>query len=125
TGAETTLLVDTPVHNSVVPAVRQPTGVLATKPSVQARAPAAAPSTTAPTTTPNVPHESASVRAGTGSTATPSVTTPPVEAPPAAPAPPVPSALALALARLPFQNNERLEYQVKYGFLGVGSAVLE
>jgi hypothetical protein len=45
--------------------------------------------------------------------------------PTAPPAPPAPSALALALARLPFQNNERLEYQVKYGFLGVGSAVLE
>jgi hypothetical protein len=40
-------------------------------------------------------------------------------------APPAPSALAVALARLPFQNTERLEYQVKYGFLGVGSAVLE
>ena len=39
--------------------------------------------------------------------------------------PPGPSALELALARLPFENTERLEYQVKYGFLGVGSAVLE
>jgi hypothetical protein len=31
----------------------------------------------------------------------------------------------MALAHLPFQNRERLEYQVKYGFLGVGNAVLE
>ena len=42
-----------------------------------------------------------------------------------APTPPQPSAIALALGRLPFGNKERLEYQVKYGFLGVGSAVLE
>jgi hypothetical protein len=41
------------------------------------------------------------------------------------PPPPKPSALAIALGRLPFGNTERLEYQVKYGFLGVGSAVLE
>jgi len=53
----------------------------------------------------------------------------PAPSPPAAapepPPPPGPSALELALARLPFGNTERLEYQVKYGFLGVGSAVLE
>jgi hypothetical protein len=30
-----------------------------------------------------------------------------------------------ALTRLPFRSGERLEYQVKYGFLGVGSAALE
>lgn len=53
-------------------------------------------------------------------------TAPAGPAPTPAPAsPPGPSPLALALAKLPFQNNERLEYQVKYGFLGVGSAVLE
>jgi hypothetical protein len=40
-------------------------------------------------------------------------------------APSAPSALSVALAKLPFGNKERLEYQVKYGFLGVGSAVLE
>jgi len=40
-------------------------------------------------------------------------------------APPAPSRFAVALARLPFENQERFEYQVKYGFLGVGSAVLE
>lgn len=33
--------------------------------------------------------------------------------------------MAAALARLPFHRGERLEYQVKYGFLGVGNAVLE
>jgi Protein of unknown function (DUF3108) len=48
----------------------------------------------------------------------------PAATPPVPPSP-APSALAVALARLPFQNTERLEYQVKYGFLGVGSAVLE
>jgi len=41
------------------------------------------------------------------------------------PAPPAPSALSIALGKLPFGDKERLEYQVKYGFLGVGSAVLE
>jgi hypothetical protein len=46
-------------------------------------------------------------------------------APPAPPAPPAPSKLAVALAHLPFADQERLEYQVKYGFLGVGSAVLQ
>ena len=50
---------------------------------------------------------------------------PAAEAPAPTPPPPGPSALELALARLPFENTERLEYQVKYGFLGVGSAVLE
>jgi hypothetical protein len=54
----------------------------------------------------------------------------PVDAAPVAPAttaptPPQPSAIALALGDLPFGDKERLEYQVKYGFLGVGSAVLE
>jgi hypothetical protein len=44
---------------------------------------------------------------------------------PSSPAAPAPSKLALALAHLPFGDKERLEYQVKYGFLGVGSAVLE
>jgi len=38
---------------------------------------------------------------------------------------PAPSTVSQALARLPFGDKERLEYQVKYGFLGVGSAVLE
>lgn len=45
-----------------------------------------------------------------------------IEAPPA---PARPSALAIALAHLPFDDGERLEYQVKYGFLGVGSATLQ
>lgn len=42
-----------------------------------------------------------------------------------APASAGPSGLALALAHLPFKDGEHLEYQVKYGFLGVGSASLE
>ena len=46
--------------------------------------------------------------------------------PPAAPASePADDPVAAALARLPFKRGERLEYQVKYGILGVGSAVLE
>jgi hypothetical protein len=49
----------------------------------------------------------------------------PLPAPTPAPPAPAPSKLALALAHLPFGDKERLEYQVKYGFLGVGSAVLE
>jgi hypothetical protein len=49
----------------------------------------------------------------------------PLPTPPAPAAAPSPSALSIALARLPFGDKERLEYQVKYGFLGVGSAVLE
>jgi hypothetical protein len=45
---------------------------------------------------------------------------------PVSPAPaPGPSPTAIALSHLPFANGERLEYQVKYGFLGVGSATLE
>ena len=71
--------------------------------------------------------DSVATRPSTESTTAPSTTaapSPPVAAPAPAP-PPGPSALELALARLPFENTERLEYQVKYGFLGVGSAVLE
>jgi uncharacterized protein DUF3108 len=45
--------------------------------------------------------------------------------PPAPAAPAGPSALAIALAHLPFRDGERLDYQVKYGFLGVGSATLQ
>jgi hypothetical protein len=72
------------------------------------------------------PRDSAAIRSEstTTKTITGSTTTAPAVAP-APPAPPAPSALSIALARLPFQNKERLEYQVKYGFLGVGSAVLE
>lgn len=66
-------------------------------------------------------HADSTVTAST-STAPAAIAQPPVAAPPA---PPAPSRLAVALARLPFHDNERLEYQVKYGFLGVGSAVLE
>jgi hypothetical protein len=56
------------------------------------------------------------------SAAAPAAASPAIVAPPK---PAGPSALSLALARLPFGDKERLEYQVKYGFLGVGSAVLE
>lgn len=71
--------------------------------------------------------DSVAARLHAESTATPITTTAPspaAETPVPAP-PPGPSPLELALARLPFENTERLEYQVKYGFLGVGSAVLE
>lgn len=45
--------------------------------------------------------------------------------PPPPPLTPAVTPLAESLARLPFRKGERLEYQVKFGFLGVGSAVLE
>jgi uncharacterized protein DUF3108 len=77
-------------------------------------------------TTPGQPTVARSDSIVTASTSTAPVTaTTPTAAPAAAAAPPAPSRLALALARLPFGENERLEYQVKYGFLGVGSATLE
>lgn len=83
----------------------------------------------APTTpgTPAAPKDSIAARPRGESTAASNpvvAPSPPAAAPEPAP-PPGPSALELALARLPFENTERLEYQVKYGFLGVGSAVLE
>lgn len=53
----------------------------------------------------------------------PTLPSPATPSPPQSP--PAPSALSVALAKLPFGDKERLEYQVKYGFLGVGSAVLE
>ena len=77
----------------------------------QAQTPVAA----SPTTTPESSASTASTSGVLGTSA----------APPAPPAPPAPSALALALGHLPFKDGERLEYQVKYGFLGVGSATLQ
>ena len=76
--------------------------------------------------TPPAPRDSVPTRQRPESTAAHSIAVSP-SLPPAAPVPtpPGPSPLELALARLPFDNTERLEYQVKYGFLGVGSAVLE
>ena len=72
---------------------------------------------TAPTDSPVVKRESSTVAASTPATV--------AKAPAMPPPPPAPSALAIALAHLPFANGERLEYQVKYGFLGVGNATLE
>ena len=69
------------------------------------------------------PNAESAPAASTAVAPSPPATTP-APAPTPAP-PPGPSALELALGRLPFANTERLEYQVKYGFLGVGSAVLE
>ena len=66
------------------------------------------------------PHAESTATANTAVAPSPPATVPLPAAPP-----PGPSALELALARLPFANTERLEYQVKYGFLGVGSAVLQ
>jgi hypothetical protein len=59
-----------------------------------------------------------------------SITTQPATAATSAPSTAAPTAPAIdpvtaALARLPFRVGERLEYQVKYGFLGVGNAALE
>lgn len=72
------------------------------------------------------PKDSLSTRIDTTTTTTVAPPAPP-PLPTVTPAPvaPGPSKLAIALARLPFGDRERLEYQVKYGFLGVGSAVLE
>ena len=75
-----------------------------------------------PSESPSKDSLSARVDSTTTTTVAPPAPLPVPAAPPAAPAP---SKLALALARLPFGDKERLEYQVKYGFLGVGSAVLE
>ena len=84
------------------------------------RPPSAAPAA------PGAPRDSVVARPHAESTATPTTAAAPAAPAPAPPPPPPgPSALELALARLPFENTERLEYQVKYGFLGVGSAVLE
>lgn len=96
---------------------------------VPARVSGAVAPTRAPATTPAAaaaPKDSVTVTPHADSTASAktTVTPPPSAAAPPAP-PPGPSALELALARLPFSNTERLEYQVKYGFLGVGSAALE
>lgn len=76
---------------------------------------APAPTAASPTTTSESPATAAAASGGAATTAAP--------APP--PPPPGPSALALALGHLPFKDGERLEYQVKYGFLGVGSATLQ
>lgn len=97
-----------------------------------ARAGGATAATHAPAKVPAAPaapvaRDSIAARPSAESTTAPSTTAAP-SAPVAAQAPappPGPTALELALARLPFENTERLEYQVKYGFLGVGSAVLE
>jgi hypothetical protein len=91
--------------------------------TVGTRPPATAPAASA------APKDSAAT-AHASTQSTPAASTavapaPAAEAPAPTPPPPGPSALELALARHPFENTERLEYQVKYGFLGVGSAVLE
>jgi hypothetical protein len=121
--AESAGVVDTG-RGATTAVVRPPATVGSTKAVPSRPAPIAkAPAPSAQT--PAIRAESASVRAE--STVSVARTTAPAAPPPAPlPAPsPAPSPLALALAKLPFQNNERLEYQVKYGFLGVGSAVLE
>jgi len=84
----------------------------------------------APKPPPTPPQDSPSKRVDSATkTATPPTSAAaPSAAPaatPAAPTVPPPSTLSVALGRLPFGDKERLEYQVKYGFLGVGSAVLE
>ena len=102
----------------------------ATPTKLPARVSGATAASRAPAPKPAAPatrKDSVGARAHAESTATPNTTVAP-SPPPATPVPappPGPSALELALGRLPFANTERLEYQVKYGFLGVGSAVLE
>lgn len=100
---------------------RQPANTTAPRAATTARPGAAMTTPAAAMPAAAAPRESATVRAESpvASNATPQ------QAPAAPTPPPGPSALALALGRLPFHNDERLEYQVKYGFLGVGNAVLE
>jgi hypothetical protein len=81
------------------------------------------PATTPPQDSPSKRVDSTTRTAPPGTSAATPAAAPPVTAP--APKAASPSALSVALARLPFGDKERLEYQVKYGFLGVGSAVLE
>jgi hypothetical protein len=102
----------------VVPPTKAPSRVGA---SATARPSPAAASVPAPTST-VAPRESvvAHAQSTTTASATPAPMAPPQPAPP-----PGPSAMSLALARLPFGNTERLEYQVKFGVFGVGSAALE
>lgn len=69
--------------------------------------------------------QSTATRADSSSTATTTGGSNATITPAPATTPAGPSALAIALAHLPFQDGERLEYQVKYGFLGVGSATLQ
>ena len=89
--------------------------------SVAKAAPAPPAATTAVArSAPAVAHTDSVVTASTSTAPAAPVTQPPTPA-----SPPAPSRLAVALSRLPFGENERLEYQVKYGFLGVGSATLE
>ena len=132
-GGETTLARDTTaraIANPGSPAISAPVTKEASRPSVGTPArPSTAPTPPAAASTgamdsSRVRHDStasASTTTAPSATVTQAPGTPtPIPAPP-----PAPSALALALGRLPFGNNERLEYQVKYGFLGVGAAVLE
>jgi hypothetical protein len=124
TSAESASVADTARGTTTVapeqPGTASPTTAVPPRRAATAAAPAPKPAARALARS-----ESASVRAeSTVSTATTTAPTP-TAAPAPPPAPPGPSPLAIALAKLPFQNNERLEYQVKYGFLGVGSAVLE
>ena len=73
-----------------------------------------------------VKRDSLTARVDSTTTTTVAPPAPPLLPTPATvPATPRPSKLAVALSHLPFGDKERLEYQVKYGFLGVGSAVLE
>src|SRR4051812_5170784 len=109
-------------ESAVVPQTKAPARVSGA--TAATRAAATAPSAPA---SPAAPKDSVAAHPTVESPAAPSTmaTAPAPVAPPAPVPPPGPSALELALARLPFGNPERLDYQVKYGFLGVGSAVLE
>ena len=115
-------------ETAVASAPRRESAVATPQPTkLPARVGGAAAPTRPPSTAPAAPaapRESVVARTHAESAAAAS-TAAATPAPLPAPPPPGPSALELALARLPFENPERLEYQVKYGFLGVGSAVLE
>jgi hypothetical protein len=92
-----------------------------------ARGPVASAGTPAPNAIAPAPSPSPiSKRADTASITThPATAATPTPLPPPATVTPAIDPVTAALARLPFRVGERLEYQVKYGFLGVGNAALE
>ena len=107
------------------PMSRARTGSTATATNPRAPAPSASAQSASPRQDSVAAPSADTAAKNTGRAATSEATPAPAAPAPVAPAPPRPSKLAIALAHLPFKNQERLEYQVKYGFLGVGSAVLE
>lgn len=117
-------------------AARSPSPVAGASTGVKGAATTTAPAASVPTPTRPVPGAAAkNVRADSATanreapvataTAGDSAGAARAAAPSPSPAPAAPSAFARALDSLPFLNGEKLEYDVKYGFIGVGRATLE